>query len=180
MELAFVPLRRADFALLSRWLTAPLVSRWWAEPADLESIEREYGPRVDGTDLAPTWIVHLEGRPVAMIQWYRYSDEPEYLAEVGQFLPVPDNAVSIDYLIGAESAVGRGVGPAMIDQLVRLQWEREPDTGDAVVPVHADNRRSWRALEKAGFEHLTDAELDPDNPVDDRRHRIMVRRRPPR
>lgn len=121
--------------------------------------------------------MHLHNQPIGLIQWYRYADEPEYLEQVRQILPVAEDAVSIDYLIGEEAALGRGVGPVMIDRLLRQQWEAHPDAGDAVVPVHADNTRSWRALAKAGFTHAADGELDPDSPIDDRRHHIMVRRR---
>ncbi len=177
MDLTFTALTRADLPLLGRWLTVPAVARWWADPSDPAALEREYGPRIDGRDRVPTWIVHLDNRPIGLIQWYRYSDEREYLTQMRQILPVPGYAVSIDYLIGEESALGRGVGPEMIDRLVRQQWAVHADAGDVVVAVHADNTRSWRALEKAGFSHAADGELDPDNPIDDRRHRIMVRRR---
>ena len=44
--------------------------------------------------------------------------------------------------------------------------------GDApvVVPVHAGNAASAGVLRAAGFSVVTEADLEPDNPADDRRH----------
>jgi len=39
-----------------------------------------------------------------------------------------------------------------------------------VVAVHAGNRASSRLLERCGFRLVGEADLDPDNPEDDRRH----------
>jgi aminoglycoside 6'-N-acetyltransferase len=47
-----------------------------------------------------------------------------------------------------------------------------------IVPVHADNIASWRTLEKAGLTRVAHGELDPDNPIDDRRHYIYRVDRP--
>ena len=44
--------------------------------------------------------------------------------------------------------------------------------------MHADNIGSWRALEKAGLTRVAHGELDPDNPIDDRRHRVYRVDRP--
>ena len=41
-----------------------------------------------------------------------------------------------------------------------------------IVPVHAGNRASWRALERAGFTRVAAGELRPDNPRDSRDHYV--------
>jgi RimJ/RimL family protein N-acetyltransferase len=52
-----------------------------------------------------------------------------------------------------------------------------PDAHDVVVPVHADNRASWRALEKAGFTRVAEGDLEPDDPADTRDHVVYRRHR---
>ena len=51
------------------------------------------------------------------------------------------------------------------------------DRDRELVPVHADNRASWRALERAGFTRVAEGDLEPDNPQDTRDHVVYRRRR---
>ncbi len=60
----------------------------------------------------------------------------------------------------------------MIAAFVEQGWSRNPDARDVVTPVSVGNRRSWRALEGAGFERVARGELTPDNPIDSRDHVI--------
>jgi aminoglycoside 6'-N-acetyltransferase len=84
------------------------------------------------------------------MQHYLVADYPEYLAPIGD-----DEAAGVDFLIGDEAYVGRGLGPQIIAKYVK----------EVVVPRHAgvrrvvsspdpENRRSIRALEKAGFRQV--------------------------
>ncbi len=70
MTLSFHPLQRDDFRLLSLWFSKPHVEPWWREEYDLESIERRYGPAVDGDDPTQMFIVEDDGRPVGFTQVY--------------------------------------------------------------------------------------------------------------
>ncbi|MGI5493621.1 hypothetical protein [Microtetraspora malaysiensis] len=54
----------------------------------------------------------LDGRPLGLVQWSRYADYPDHVTELAALTPVPEGAVSIDYLIGDPAQVGRGLGPA--------------------------------------------------------------------
>ena len=91
---------------------------------------------------------------------------------------VPENAVGIDYLIGIETLLGRGLGPLIIDQFVREAWSRFPDAPAVVADVLQANRRSWRALEKGGFERRWAGTIHSDDPSDDDPVYLYVRRRP--
>lgn len=74
--------------------------------------------------------------------------------------------------------LGQGWGTRLIHQLTAGIWTRDPPASAILVPVHADNRASCRVLERNGYRCVAAAELKPDNPIDDRRHRIYRIDRP--
>lgn len=162
MEITFTPLTRADFPLIAGWLALPQVRAWWLDPdPTVESVEEHYGPAVDGTDPVKVYLIGVDGEPAGLIQSYLHADEPEWDRTVG----VPGVA-GIDYLIGPARHRGRGVGSAAIRAFTALVLASYPSaTGIIAVPLAA-NRASCRALEKAGFHHLGDRELDTDDPSD--------------
>src|SRR5579862_1355436 len=101
MKLSFRRLQRDDFRLLSLWFSQSHVEPWWREAYDLESIERHYGPAVDGADPTALFIVEVDGEPVGFAQLYLLDDNPDWkrsLAPAGVF----EDAAGIDYLIGQE------------------------------------------------------------------------------
>lgn len=162
------PLVRADFPLLASWLREPVVARWWADDPSFSHLEAQYGPSIDGTDPTHVLVASCDGTPYGFIQWYRYRDEPEYASEISEFVDLPDDATSIDYLVGSPGFRGRGLANAMVAAV--LGPIRDAGSRAVVVPVHADNVSSWRMLERCGFHRVGEADLDPDNPEDDRRH----------
>lgn len=174
----FEQLRRDDFGLLAVWLAEPHVARWWNHDPSPDAIEDDFGGVVDGTDPAEDYVVLTDGRPIGLIQYSRFHDYPEYVAEMDGVYPVGPEAASIDFLIGDPSSIGRGVGTAMIQAFVERIWATQRDVKHIVVPVNSANVASWRALEKAGFRVVARGELEPDNPIDDRLHEILRIDRP--
>ena len=163
--MSFRPLTRADLALLGAWLARPHVSRWWPERADPASLEATYGPSIDGTDPTEVRVIELDGRPVGLIQRYRTAEHPEWArALAGAALSAP--AAGLDYLLGEEVDLGRGVGPAAVARFTAETWARYPEIEVVAVAVQQANRRSWRALEKCGFRRTWAGELDSDDPSD--------------
>ncbi len=179
--ITFARLRRADFPLLVRWLSDPVVARWWAHETSLAAVERDFGAAVDGTEQTQIFLACAGGRPIGLIQRYRIADEPDYGAELSALCPVPPGAMSIDYLIGEADCRGRGLGTAMIAEFVAAIWSDHPEATAVVVAVHADNAVSWRTLQRVGFGRVAAGELAPDNPVDSREHYVyrLDRRRSP-
>lgn len=166
MAIKFRALTRDDFALLGRWLGQDHVRPWWDKDSSPAGVEARYGPSVDGTDLSEQFIVHLEGEPVGMIQRYRLTDEPEWqeaLAVTG----TPADAAGIDYLIGDVALIGLGLGPRIIAEFIADTWQRYPEVPAIVVDIDQRNRRSWRALEKAGFERVYDGPIEDEEASDD-------------
>jgi hypothetical protein len=59
------------------------VAECWQEPRDLDGLEREFGPCVDGTDPTRVFVILAGERAVGVIQTYRLDDNPGYAAAVG-------------------------------------------------------------------------------------------------
>ncbi len=179
VALSFRALRRNDFPLLGAWLAEPLVARWWHDDSSPAALERDFGPCIDGSDPAEEFVVALDERPLGLIQRYRIDAYREYFEELSSVLSIPSGALSIDYFIGEPDLRGRGLGSAMLIEFTRLTWSAHPGVQDIIVPVHVENRASWRTLERAGFRRVAEGRLAPDNPIDSREHAIYRLGRPP-
>ena len=177
-RIAFRRVTRRDFPLLARWLAEPHVARWWNHEVTPQAVERDFGQSVDGAEPSEDHLVLLDGRAVGLIQCCRYADYPEYLDELSSVVEVPEGAVSIDYLLGDPSLIGRGIGAAMVCAFVERTWDADADARCVVVPVAAANEASWRTLLSIGFHEVAEGELEPDNPIDDRRHKVFRLDRP--
>jgi aminoglycoside 6'-N-acetyltransferase len=165
-NLVFRRLEREDFGLLSEWFARPHVEPWWREENDLESIERRYGPSLDGADPTEVFVVERDGRAVGMIQRYLIDDDPNWKRSLSAAHP-DDGAAGIDYLIGEENLTGKGLGPRIISAFVTDTWKRYPDAKEIVVSVAQPNRRSWRALEKSGFVCMWAGVIESEDPSDE-------------
>jgi aminoglycoside 6'-N-acetyltransferase len=175
--IAFRPLRRDDFPLLTTWLAEPRVARWWNHETTPEAVERDFGPTIDGHDATEMFVAHLGERPFGFVQRYPVAAYAEYLAELTAITDVPPGALSIDYFIGEPDLRGRGLGAAMIAAFVDRSFTAHPDARDVLVPVSTANAGSWRALQRAGFRRVAEGELAPDNPRDGRDHYVYAIRR---
>jgi aminoglycoside 6'-N-acetyltransferase len=176
--IAWRRLAERDFPLLREWLERPHVARWWHHETSAEAVARDFGPAARGEEPCEDLLVLLDGRPLGLLQRCRLADYPEELAEFAAIVPVPDGALTIDYLIGDPAQVGRGLGPLMIRSLVAGTWREHPEAPAILVAVSVANRPSWRALEKAGLTRVGQGEMEPDNPVDDRAHAVYRIDRP--
>ncbi len=182
-----ITLRRVtpdDFPLLARWLAEPHVHRWWFHESSPDAVERDFGPTARGEEPAEDLLALVDGEPVGLVQRCRWEDWPaereELVTGSGGRIDVPPGALTVDYLLGDFGANGRGLGPRVIAVACADAWTTYPEATAVLVPVAAANRRSWRALEKAGFRFVGEADLEPDNPVDDRRHVVYRLDRPAR
>ena len=175
--LTFRPLTRDDFSLLATWLGSPYVHRWWREEYDPASIECRYGPGVDGTDPGEAFVVERDGHPIGLIQRFRFDDNPAWQESL-RVTGTPSDAAGIDYLIGEERLLGGGLGPALITQFLTDTWVRYPDISAVVVNIDQVNRRSWRAVEKVGFQRAWSGEIVSDDPSDVGMNHVYVLYRP--
>ncbi len=179
MSIRFRALTRDDLPLLGDWLGRPHVQRWWQEDPSPAGVEARYGPSIDGDDPGEHFVVVRDGRPVGMIQRYRLADEPRW-QEALRVAGTPPDAAGVDYLIGDEALIGHGLGPEVIARFVADTWLRYPEVPAVVVDVAQGNRRSWRALEKVGFERVYAGMVESDDPTDDEPAYVYLLARPDR
>jgi len=171
-ELDFRRLVRADFPLLGRWLATPHVARWWHHDASPAGVEADFGDTVDGRDPTDIFVVLLQGRAVGLMQSHAFAHNPGYAQALAPWLELPARAFSLDYLLGEPDVLRQGVASEMLAAFADTVWWDHPGASAIVVPVQSGNVASWRALERAGFRHVADGDLAPDNPADGREHRI--------
>jgi aminoglycoside 6'-N-acetyltransferase len=124
------------------------------------------------------FIAHHDDAPIGLIQRYRFDSYPEYLDEIAPLCEIPADAFSMDYLIGPETYLRRGLGAAMLRDFVQKLWLERTDASCVIVPTHATNVASHRALERAGFSRIATGELVPDNPTMSRDHCVYRVDRP--
>jgi aminoglycoside 6'-N-acetyltransferase len=148
VKLLFRPLEKADFALFAQWLGEPHVARWWREPATVAHVAQEYGACTEGNLTTRVYVVEADGRPIGIMQTFMLESYPEYDRVFGVA-----KAASIDYLIGEQAYVGRGVGAQMIRAFVeRVVREVYPQAVAVATSAEVENGASLGALRKAGFE----------------------------
>lgn len=172
-DLRFRRTTRADLPLLQRWLRQPYVARYWAHETDDAAIERDFAGSIDGTDPSEDFVVELDRAPIGFIQRCRIHDYPEGHDELIALADVPAEAWTIDYFLGEPSALGRGLGTRAIREFTARCWADHPSCEAIVVPVAAGNVPSWSALRSAGYAHVINGYLPPDNPIDDGRHHVF-------
>lgn len=145
--ISFRKLSRSDFPLLQAWLLAPHVAAWWDDRLDLLGIEAKYGPRVDGTEPIHVFLIEHRRRPIGWIQWYLWSNYPDYALHLG----AESGSAGIDLAIGEVAMTGLGLGPIVIREFVLQIVFAIPDIRAVVADPEERNRRSVRAFQKAGF-----------------------------
>ena len=147
-------MRESDVPLARRWLLEPHVRRWWNDDPDEhdypEGTLAEWLKAVRGEDKTDMFLIHLDGRPIGMIQSYRVQDYPDYVAELG---PLRESAVSVDVFIGEPDLIGKGHGAALMRAFLPLAFDRY--TLDyCVIGPSKSNVAAIRSYEKAGFRYL--------------------------
>jgi aminoglycoside 6'-N-acetyltransferase len=174
------PFGRPDLDLLCQWLSLPHVEQWWREPSDRAAVEARYGPAIDGADPTLLFVVELQGEPIGFAQSYLLRDNPDWALAItrsGAGAHVSADAASIDYFIGVEGLLGQGLGGELIELLVEDTWRRHADVSSVTASVAQENRRSWRALEKAGFDRVWTGEIVSNDPSDEGPSYMYVRQR---
>jgi aminoglycoside 6'-N-acetyltransferase len=166
MQFIFRPITREDFPQLSLWLSTPHVRQWWDDDKpDLDWLEDNYGPVINGEDPTMMFVAEFDGRDIGFIQCYRNADNPGHLESI----KVP-NSVGIDLYIGELDLVGQGIGKSMIQQFVEEVIKPSyPEETAVVADPCIDNPASVRAFEKAGF---TKGIIKPDD--EGRMEQVMV------
>lgn len=152
-----------DLPRLARWRNEPHVRAWWELDGDpvpytLDDAREEYEPDLASGGASTPAIIVMCDRPVGYVQWYRWADFPDEVAEVG--LPTDADAFGLDILIGEPDAVGTGAGSAAVDLVCRTLFAEQGASCVALLTA-VGNERAQRAYEKAGMRKIRHA-LDTD------------------
>lgn len=134
---AFSP--KDDLPMVEDWLQRPHVARWWGDPEEAIAEIRKHP--------APTSALILVGStPIGYLCWQVPTHQE--LLDAG-LADLPSILVDIDIMIGEPSALGHGLGPEALSQLLaRLHDEGVQIVGMATAD---SNQRARRAFEKVGF-----------------------------
>lgn len=132
-----------DLELFGRWLEKRHVKDFFGDP---EIWIKEVSFNLTAkSDWITYFIVEMEGAPIGFFQHYDTSKAPE-----GVWSETPDQTGGIDYLIGEEQYLGKGLGSEIIRTIIGIIKElgsyryliADPDPG---------NISSIKALKRNGF-----------------------------
>jgi aminoglycoside 6'-N-acetyltransferase len=130
-----------EWPRLLAWFRAPHVAPWWRPSARADDLAQKYLPRLRGQTDMRVYTLLADDAPAGMIQ----AAPPDARHDAGAA------ACSIDFLIGEASLTGRGVGPRALDAFVTGEVFGRVGVSTCLADPDVMNRRSIRALEKAGF-----------------------------
>lgn len=151
------PANENDFSIIERWLNKAYIKKWYGES---EEWMKEIRNESCEFDWLHHYIVMYEEKPIGFCQYYDCAQTPEGF----EWDQEPKGTFAIDYLIGEESYLKKGLGSIIIQNLYRLIIEQEK-----VIQIIADpvpqNTDSIKLLERNGFvQDLTTGlyKLNPD------------------
>lgn len=142
--LELTPLTDADVNLLKRWLFAPHVAKWYAQPQDWLD---EVAKRNDEYRWLHHFIARCDGRPIGFCQYYAYRDG----GETWHGRMDTAGVYSIDYMIGEADCIGKGLGKAVVQALIERIRLHE-DAVRIIVQPEPENRASCATLAACGFD----------------------------
>lgn len=153
-KFTFKPLTTTDLDLLCRWFEKPHVLEWWNDRLTPEQIKEKYGKRIGDNVVCP-YIVYLNDKPIALIQYY-------WASKVGDgWWPNEDaSTVGVDQFIGEEDYINKGFGTLMMKEFIQFLFQN-PLIKKIITEADPNNLRAKRCYEKAGFQE-TDVIDTPD------------------
>lgn len=141
-----ITLRQAtkkDFPIIEVWLNKEYIKKWYGEPEEwLAEIRNDSGE----FDWLNHYIVVYENIPIGFCQYYDCSKTPDGFEWDNE----PPGTFAIDYLIGEERYLKKGLGSVIIQKLCQLISTREKALRFVADPV-PENTDSIKLLGRNGF-----------------------------
>lgn len=133
----------SDMPAIERWLNKEYIRQWYGEPKEwideINNISGEY-------DWLNHYIAEYEDSPFGFCQYYDCSKTPKGFEWDNE----PIGTFAIDYLIGEEGFLRKGLGSVIIQKLIGLIVQREDPIQIIADPVK-ENIKSIKLLEKNRF-----------------------------
>ncbi|MDF2654928.1 MAG: acetyltransferase [Bacillota bacterium] len=132
-----------DIPLFSIWLNKEYILKWYEDPdawlAEIKGRTKEFS-------FITHFIVLYEGKPIGFCQYYPCANAGEvWYGEIPA-----EGSYSLDYLIGEEEYLGKGLGKGII-QLLTDKVFQQVDAERIIVQPESENGASCRALLASGF-----------------------------
>lgn len=149
MSYHFRVVEDVDIPMLSEWLCAPHLRKWWGDANDeLKLIKHDLNdPTIN------LMVVEYNSQPFAYIQDYRVADWPQ-----DYFSTFPVTTRAIDTFIGLEEMIGIGHGRGYLRQHVQSLIENGAE--QIVIDPVFENKRAIKAYQGAGFQKHSLHETD--------------------
>lgn len=139
----------SDFALVEKWLYKDHVRRWYEIPGMGITIE-DWMQEIKAYKSEFSWITYQiviwQDQPIGMCLYYQCSDSKD---EDFGTLPL-EGSYGIDYLIGEETCLRRGLGKELITKLTK-EVLALPGAKRVTADVDSNNVASRKTLESCGF-----------------------------
>lgn len=154
MKISFIALTYSDFPLLLKWLGTPHVKAWYDQEIthNEESVEAKYSNYVNSNQIK-AYIIHIDDKPIGYIQIYNAYD---FLRDK-PLEHLPESLRAIDFYIGEEEYLGKGIGAKILKAFVTTEFEY------IFVDPDINNIAAIKTYENAGFkkikEHLDTNEI---------------------
>lgn len=132
-----------DLSIITTWLNKAYIKKWYGGPeawlAEIRNDSGDFG-----------WLNHYivmhDATPVGFCQYYNCSQTPAGYEWDNE----PQGTFAIDYLIGEERFLKKGLGTVIVQQLCKLITSLESVVQIVADPV-PENIDSTKLLEKNGF-----------------------------
>jgi len=137
-----------DLQLLDKWLHKGYIKKWFEVP-DICTIE-DWLHEVKNRNGEFRWLSYFialsDGFPVGFCTYYKCVDAKEqWYGEISL-----NGVYSIDYLIGEEEYLGKGIGNKIIKELMEMIFSHE-DAKKIIVQPDKSNKASCGVLLSNGF-----------------------------
>ena len=141
-DLCFIPLTSDYLQILYVWLQKPHVREFWDDGnRSLEQVKRHYfEPESD----LQRYLGIFQKTPIAYLQTYEIPKSGHASSEWAS-----DQTVGIDFFIGEESFLGRGVGTRFLQAALNLCQKKY---STVVVDPELQNARAIHIYRKVGFQ----------------------------
>ncbi|WP_099205412.1 GNAT family N-acetyltransferase [Scatolibacter rhodanostii] len=141
-------LENEDIEIVEKWLNQEYISKWFGDASDW--LHEIYERNITYKYLRH-FIAQDGDKPIGFCQYYNYNDLPIEHREI----PQPTETYGIDYLLGDENLLGKGIGK----QLVHLISQKLLEENAKAIRIIADptiedgniNIVSIKTLEANGF-----------------------------
>jgi len=156
---------RRDLDLVHPWMNDPEVARFWGKPWSRDRIA-SYLRQQDRSTHSIPYLGRLAGVPMSYWELYRADLDP-----LADHYTAREHDAGVHGLLGPAGCRGRGLGAALVRAISDWQLDADPRATRVVAEPDTDNVRCIRALERAGFERITELRLP------NKRATLMIRER---